>query len=80
MNAFKEKVRPVYEKYKNIGVRIEDDMLVTETGVEWMSGKIPRSIADIEAFMAKAPKEIQLSRKIDGGVLVESAVAANYLR
>ena len=25
--AFIEKVRPVYEKYKNIGVRIEDDML-----------------------------------------------------
>ena len=58
LTAFKEKVRPVYEKYKNIGVRIEDDMLVTETGVTWMTGKIPRSIADIEAFMAKASKEV----------------------
>lgn len=55
--AFKEKVRPVFERYKNIGVRIEDDMLVTETGVEWMTGKLPRKISDIEAFMAKASKE-----------------------
>ena len=59
--AFIAKVRPVFEKYKNIGVRIEDDMLVTKTGVEWMSGKLPRSIADIEAFMAVAPKQVTLS-------------------
>ena len=81
LTAFKEKVRPVYEKYKNIGVRIEDDMLVTETGVTWMTAKIPRSINDIETFMAKASKELQWSaKKIDGGMLVESAVAANYAR
>jgi len=30
--AFIQKVRPAFEKYKNIGVRIEDDMVVTETG------------------------------------------------
>ncbi|HVF47665.1 MAG TPA: M24B family metallopeptidase, partial [Pyrinomonadaceae bacterium] len=62
--AFIAKVRPVYEKYKNIGVRIEDDMLVTDSGVEWMSAKLPRSIADIEAFMAVAPKQVPLSRKL----------------
>ncbi len=56
--AFIEKVRPVYEKYKNIGVRIEDDMLVTDSGVEWMTKNLPRSIADIETFMASAPKQI----------------------
>lgn len=60
--AFIEKVRPIYEKYKGIGVRIEDDMLITETGVEWMSGKLPRSISDIEAFMVAAPKTVTLSR------------------
>ncbi len=81
LTAFKEKVRPVYEKYKNIGVRIEDDMLVTENGVTWMTGKIPRSIADIESFMAKASKELQwTAKKIDGGPLVESAIAASYAR
>lgn len=56
--AFIAKVRPAFEKYKNIGVRIEDDMLVTPTGVEWMSKELPRSIADIEAFMAKVPREM----------------------
>ena len=59
LKAFKEKVRPLYEKYKGIGVRIEDDMLVTETGVTWMTGKLPRKMSDIEAFMAKASKEFQ---------------------
>ncbi len=57
-NKFKEKVRPIYEKYKNIGVRIEDDMLITKTGVEWMTKDLPRTITDIEAFMAKASKEM----------------------
>ncbi len=62
--AFIEKVSPIYEKYKNIGVRIEDDMLVTETGVEWMNKNLPRSIADIEAFMAAAPRQVTLSERI----------------
>lgn len=54
-------VRPAFEKYKNIGVRIEDDMLVTEQGAVWMTKELPRSIADIEAFMARAPKEVTIS-------------------
>ena len=54
-------VRPAFEKYKNIGVRIEDDMLVTADGAEWMTKALPRSIADIEAFMARAPKELRIS-------------------
>lgn len=55
---FLAKVRPVFEQYKNIGVRIEDDMLVTNSGVEWMSKALPRKIAEIEAFIARASKEI----------------------
>lgn len=50
--AFIAKVRSAFEKYKNIGIRIEDDMLVTETGVEWMTKNLPRKLSDIEAFMA----------------------------
>lgn len=61
MNAFLAKIRPAFEKYKNIGVRIEDDILVTPTGSTWMTAKLPRSIADIETFMARASKEITLS-------------------
>ncbi len=77
--AYIAKVRPVFEKYKNIGVRIEDDMLVTETGVEWMSGKLPRTIADIEAFMAVAPKQVPLAERIKNNparILFEQALAA----
>ena len=55
---FIAKIKQAFEKYKNIGVRIEDDMLVTETGTEWMTKALPRTIADVEAFMAKASKEV----------------------
>jgi Xaa-Pro aminopeptidase len=53
---FISKVRPSFEKYKNIGVRIEDDMLITDTGVEWLTKSLARKMEDIEAFMAAAPK------------------------
>jgi Xaa-Pro aminopeptidase len=56
-NDFKQKVGPAFEKYKNIGVRIEDDMLITKDGVEWMTKNLPRKLEDIEAFMATAPKQ-----------------------
>ncbi len=47
-------IKPAFEKYKGIGVRIEDDMVITPEGVRWMTAALPRSIADIEAFIAKA--------------------------
>lgn len=51
---FKRDIRPAFEKYKGIGVRIEDDMLVTETGTRWMTAALPRKLSEIEAFMARA--------------------------
>ncbi|MEP6848836.1 MAG: aminopeptidase P family protein [Acidobacteriota bacterium] len=56
-NAFKAKIGPAFEKYKNIGVRIEDDMVITPTGAEWMTKNLPRKMEDIEAFMAVGPKQ-----------------------
>lgn len=60
-NAENEKfiaaIRPMFEKYKGIGVRIEDDMLITADGVKWMTEALPRKIVDIEAFIARARKE-----------------------
>jgi Xaa-Pro aminopeptidase len=47
------KIRTAVERYKNIGVRIEDDYIVTDKGVEWIS-RAPREIAEIEALMRRA--------------------------
>jgi Xaa-Pro aminopeptidase len=47
-------IRPgpgVPEGFSHIGVRIEDDALVTESGSEILSAGAPKSIADIEALM-----------------------------
>ena len=46
------KIRPAVEKYKNIGVRIEDDYVITSKGLEWIS-RAPREIAEIEALMRR---------------------------
>jgi len=37
--------------YWNIGIRIEDDVLVTEDGHKLLSRKAPSEIADIEKIM-----------------------------
>jgi Xaa-Pro aminopeptidase len=49
--AFIEKVRPMVSKYKNIGVRIEDSFLLTDSGLERLSSSVPRTIDEIERFM-----------------------------
>ncbi len=49
--AFIEKVQPLVDKYKNIGVRVEDSFLLTESGVENLSAAVPRTIDEIEHFL-----------------------------
>jgi Xaa-Pro aminopeptidase len=41
----------VDKKWWNIGVRIEDDVLITETGADVLSKDIPKTIEEIEAIM-----------------------------
>ena len=41
----------VPERLRNIGVRIEDDVVVTATGCEVLTGEAPKQIDDIEALM-----------------------------
>ncbi|MEY3190197.1 MAG: hypothetical protein RIS10_314 [Pseudomonadota bacterium] len=43
--------KSVDEKWRGIGIRIEDDVLVTPTGHEILTSGVPKSIADIEALM-----------------------------
>ena len=44
------RLQPAVQLYKNIGVRIEDDYIATDKGVEWLS-KAPREITELELLM-----------------------------
>ncbi|MEJ6476648.1 Xaa-Pro aminopeptidase [Pseudoalteromonas piscicida] len=41
----------VPDEYKGIGIRIEDDLLITESGFENLTVQVPKTIAEIEALM-----------------------------
>lgn len=43
----------VHEKWRGIGIRIEDDVLVTKDGHKVLTGKLERSADEIEMFMAE---------------------------
>ncbi|RNC81015.1 MAG: aminopeptidase P family protein [Phycisphaera sp.] len=42
----------IYLSDENIGIRIEDDVLVTEDGYEVLTRELPRTADEVEAFMA----------------------------
>ncbi|MGE9730521.1 Xaa-Pro aminopeptidase, partial [Cronobacter sakazakii] len=44
----------VPEEYRGIGIRIEDDIVITETGNENLTASVVKSADDIEALMAAA--------------------------
>jgi len=46
----------VPDQYRGIGVRIEDDVLVTEDGNVNLTAKCPKQVEEIEELMAKAKK------------------------
>jgi Xaa-Pro aminopeptidase len=51
LEAFLKAVKPAVEKYAGIGIRIEDDILITETGHEILSQKVPKEIDEIKKLM-----------------------------
>ena len=51
----------IYIPEENLGVRIEDDVLITPTGYKQLTARLPRSVEEIEKIMAdgKAEREKQ---------------------
>ena len=44
----------VAAEFRGIGIRIEDDVLVTPSGVEVLSAAVPKQVEEIEALRAAA--------------------------
>ncbi len=58
--AFAAAIRPAFEKYRDIGVRIEDTFLMTTSGLKCLSDCVPRSVREIEALMKARGRRVSL--------------------
>jgi len=47
----------IYIPEENLGVRIEDDILITESGYKFLSERLPRNPDEIEKIMAEAAQQ-----------------------
>src|SRR5690606_33388140 len=56
----------VVAKWKGIGIRIEDDVLVTKTGHKVLTKSVPKTVEEIEALMANKK---MASKNLDGKAL-----------
>jgi Xaa-Pro aminopeptidase len=56
--AMREKTAKAVEKYRYIGVRIEDDYALTDKGLEWLSSGVPREVSEIETLMQQREPEL----------------------
>jgi Xaa-Pro aminopeptidase len=57
--AFIAAVRPAFERYKEIGVRIEDDVLITSGEPKVLSQAIPAKLEEVEASMAQLRRALK---------------------
>jgi Xaa-Pro aminopeptidase len=52
-------VKPAFEKYKGIGVRIEDDVMITNGEPKVLSATIPSKLEEVEASIARWRKAVK---------------------
>jgi len=55
----------IYIPEENLGVRIEDDVLITETGYELLSKRLPRDPVEIEKVMADGSADRKKTKPAD---------------
>ncbi len=51
---FNENMMEIPKEYRGIGIRIEDDVLVTKSGNEVLTDQVPRTVDEIETLMETA--------------------------
>lgn len=61
-----ERTAQAFARYKGIGVRIEDDYLVTSRGVERPSSLVPRDAEEIERLMQqpRTPRDTSITNRV----------------
>lgn len=50
--AEQQSIRVALDRYQGIGVRIEDDLLITDGAPRLLSSNSPRTVADVERFLS----------------------------
>ena len=61
-----KRIRPAVEKYRGMGVRIEDDYALSDKGLDWLSSEAPREIGEIEKLMKEKEPEMPGGGKCGG--------------
>jgi Xaa-Pro aminopeptidase len=56
--AMLKRVGPAVEKYRGMGVRIEDDYALSDKRLDWLSSEAPREIGEIEKLMREKEPEM----------------------